>query len=348
MKRKLGVAAFVLAVLLLALTLFNASWIAPDPQGALRLIAHRGVAQQFDHRGIDNDTCTATRIEPPVHDRLENTVRSIEDAILQGADMVEVDIAPTKDGRIVLFHDWTVDCRTDGKGNTRDFTLAELQALDNGYGYTADGGKTFPFRGQRKYPIPTLEDGLRAAPRTPLIFNFKGKDPDEADLLASALRAAGRDVEGIGDAFYGDPAVVHQIKTHFPKAWAWSKQGIKACTKAYALQGWFGIVPQACKGETLAVPLNYQWLIPGWPDRTLARMKAAKTRVLIVGPVGDDGPMGLNLPEQLGKIPRTFKGYVWVEDIWNLGPALRSGRDIRNQAQIVASEAALERRRERS
>ena len=348
MKHKLGVAAFVLAVLLLALTVFNASWLAPEPKGALRLIAHRGVAQQFDHRGVDNDTCTATRIEPPMHDRLENTVRSIEDAINQGADMVEVDIAPTKDGRIALFHDWTVDCRTDGKGNVRDFTLAELQALDNGYGYSADGGKTFPLRGARKYPIPSLEDGLRAAPRTPLIFNFKSKDVGEADLLAAALRAAGRDVEGIGDAFYGDPAVVARIRTHFPKAWAWSKPGIKACTKAYALQGWLGIVPEVCRGETLAVPLNYQWAIPGWPDRTLARMRAAGTRVLILAPVGGDGPMGLSLPEQLGKIPRSYKSYVWVEDIWTVGPALRPGRDIRNQAQIDLSERALERRRKRS
>ena len=77
-------------------------------------------------------------------------------------------------------------------------------------------------------------------------------------------------------------------------------------------------------------------------------MKAAGTRVLILAPVGGDSPMGLSLPEQLGKIPRSFKGYVWVEDIWTIGPALRSGRDIRNQAQIDASEAALEQRRERS
>ncbi len=59
--------------------------------------------------------------------------------------MVEIDVAPTKDGKMVLFHDWTVDCRTNGKGETRDLTLAELKALDIGYGYTADGGKTYPF-----------------------------------------------------------------------------------------------------------------------------------------------------------------------------------------------------------
>lgn len=347
MKHRLRLAAFAAATIILALTIFNASWLAPEPVGALRLVAHRGVAQQFDHRAIDRDTCTAALIEPPVHDRLENTARSIADAVSQGADMVEVDIAPTRDGRIALFHDWTLDCRTDGTGNVRDRTLAELQALDAGHGYTADGGRSFPFRGQRKYPIPSLEEGLAAAPRVPLMFNFKGKDPREADLLAAALKAAGRDVEAIGDGFYGHPAVVARIRSHFPRAWAFSKEGIKACTKAYAWQGWFGIVPKACRGETLVVPLNYQWAMPGWPDRTLARMKAAGTRVLIVGPHGKGLPMGLSLPEQLGDVPRSFKGHVWVEDIWTVGPALRPARDIRSQAQIDASEAGLKRRRTR-
>ncbi len=45
-------------------------------------------------------------------------------------------------------------------------------------------------------------------------------------------------------------------------------------------------------------------------------------------------------------MPNSFKGYIWVEDIWTVGPALRPGRDIRNQAQQDAAEAGLKRRRE--
>lgn len=139
MKYRLGRAALFLAVAILLLTFVNATWIADKPLGGPKLIAHRGVAQQFSREGVDNDTCTATRIEPPVHDYLENTTRSMQAAALMGADMVEVDIAPTADGRIAVFHDWTVDCRTEDKGETRSKTLAELQALDPGHGYTADG-----------------------------------------------------------------------------------------------------------------------------------------------------------------------------------------------------------------
>ncbi len=347
MRRNFKRAAFALAILLFAISLFNASWLAPSPVGAIRLIAHRGVAQQFPRTGVDNDTCTALRIEPPMHDRLENTARSIEDAVNQGADMVEVDVAPTKDGKIALFHDWTLDCRTEAKGDVRDFTLAQLQALDPGFGYSADGGKTFPLRGQRKYPIPDLVDALRAAPRTPIMFNFKSKNAGEADLLAAELKAANRNVEAIGDAFYGDPAPVARIRHFFPTAWVWSKAGVKACTKGYMLQGWLGLVPEACRGGTFIIPLNYQWMVPGWPNRALARFKAANTKVIVTGPRDADGMMGLSLPEQLGKIPRSYKGYVWVEDIWTVGPALRAGKDIRTQAQVDAAEEGLERRRTR-
>jgi hypothetical protein len=32
---------------------------------------------------------------------------------------------------------------------------------------------------------------------------------------------------------------------------------------------------------------------------------------------------GIEQPEQLGDVPRDFRGYLWVEDIWNVGPALQ-------------------------
>ena len=111
---KRGAALLALAFLILSFT--NASWIAPEPKGAPKLIAHRGLAQDFDRAGVERDTCTATRIEQPFHPYLENTVDGVVRAQGLGNWMAEVDIAPTSDGEIVLFHDWTLDCRTDGSG----------------------------------------------------------------------------------------------------------------------------------------------------------------------------------------------------------------------------------------
>jgi len=345
--RRIG---FVFAAIFLALTFVNASWLARDPKGSVKLVAHRGVYQNYDHRGQDATSCTATRIEEPVHPYLENTLPSLRKAKAALAAMVELDIAPTKDGHIVAFHDWTVDCRTDGHGDTRELTLAEIKTLDAGYGYTADEGKTFPFRGTGVGLIPSLEEFLSVAGNKPLIYNFKSRNPAEADALAAALRAARRDVEGIGDAFYGGPeeGPVARIREIYPEAWVFSTEAARACTKAYAKWGWIGIVPEECKGGTLVVPLDYQWAIPGWPNRAIARMEGAEARILVVGPQGGgDRPMGLNLPEQLGEIPSTFNGFVWVEDIWTIGPALYPSQDRRNAHDINLALDGLERRRAR-
>lgn len=347
MKRWLRLVAFAAAAILLVLTFINASWLADRPRGGIRLIAHRGVYQLYDHKGVDRDTCTATRMEQPVHDYLENTARSMQAARQMGADIVEIDIAPTRDGQIAVFHDWTVDCRTEGKGPIRGKTMAELKALDPGYGYTADGGRTFPFRGKQKGSIPTLQEALDALPSSPIIFHFKGRNPREADQLAAALKAARRDVVARRDIFYGDRGPVERIKSHYPQAWAWSiKQSAKDCTKDYVLYGWTSIIPESCRNGTLIVPLNYQWAVWGWPNRTIQRMDKVGARIVIVAPNGEDGHMGLTLPEQLGEIPASFKGYVWVDDIWTVGPALRPNRDIRTEAEQLAAEAGLKRRRE--
>jgi glycerophosphoryl diester phosphodiesterase len=270
----------------------------------------------------------------------------METARRMGADMVEIDIAPTADGEIAVFHDWTVDCRTNGKGEVRAKTMAELKRLDIGYGYTADGGRSFPFRGQQRDAMPTLEEALAALPTTPILFNFKSKSPAEADLLAAALAAARRDVIRRGDAFYGAAGPVERIRHYYPDAWAWSLEQAKRCTRDYLLYGWTTVVPKSCRNGTLIIPLNDQWLAWGWPNRLLSRMQAVGARVIVSGPYRSGEPnTGLNLPEQLGEIPNTFSGYIWVEDIWTVGPAFRPGRDIRTKLQQDSADAGLERRR---
>lgn len=341
--------ALVFALALLALSFLNASWLAPTPQGRPKLIAHRGAHQLFDHRGIDDQTCTATRIEPPLHDYLENTLGGLYTANRLGADMAEIDIAPTADGKIVLFHDWTLDCRTNGKGEVRSKTLAELKALDAGYGYTADGGQTFPFRGKSIGSIPALEQALDLNPPLSLLFHLKSRDAAEADQLAAALKAAGRDVVARGDGFMGDPALVARLTAQFPKAWAWSKDSARACTEAYVKWGWLGITPEACRNGTLVIPLDRQWAFAGWPNRLIARMEAVGARVVVVGPQDGPGGTGLDLPEQLGEVPSSFNGYIWVEDIWTIGPALRpvfNKRNAREEAELVKALEARRKRRE--
>ncbi len=348
MKRWLVRIGTALALVFLVLTFINASWIAPSPKGPVKLIAHRGAYQLYSTVGLGRDSCNASRIYPPTHDYLENTIPGIYQAGQLGARMVELDIAPTRDGKLAVFDDGTLECRTDGKGPVRDATMAQLAALDAGYGYTADGGRTFPFRGKGVGQIRELAEVLATFPERALLFNFKGTDAHEADMLLAALKAAGRDPVLRGDGFYGavEQGPVARMRQLLPGAWVWSKDSAATCTSAYAWQGWLGLTPSACRNGTLMIPLDSQWAFAGWPNRLVARMEAAGARVIVIGPQdGKDRPLGLDLPEQLGQIPASFNGYVWVDDIYTVGPALRPLYNKRNP--VLEAELARELARRR-
>ena len=145
LEEKTKYAAAAISVVAAAIYINNSNHLAAHREGKPILLAHRGIAQRFDERDLKNDTCTAARMLPPTHGHLENTIASMRAGFEAGADVVELDVHPTTDGEFAVFHDWTLDCRTDGRGVTREHSMAYLKKLDIGYGYTADGGKTFPF-----------------------------------------------------------------------------------------------------------------------------------------------------------------------------------------------------------
>ena len=61
----------------------------------------------------------------------------------------------------------------------------------------------------------------------------------------------------------------------------------------------------------------------GWPNRFLERMAKAKSTVIIAQDVTDGEIKGLTDVRQYGAIASSFNGYVWVDRIEELGPALR-------------------------
>lgn len=62
----------------------------------------------------------------------ENTLAAFEAAIAAGATMIELDVMLSRDRKVVVIHDATLDRTTNGKGSVADFTLAELKQLDVG------------------------------------------------------------------------------------------------------------------------------------------------------------------------------------------------------------------------
>ena len=83
----------------------------------------------------------------------ENSLAAIDNAIKMGVDIVELDVAKTKDGQLVLMHDNKIDRTTTGKGNVSDWTLDSLKTLKLRNGCSI----------RTKHSIPTLEEALLLA-----------------------------------------------------------------------------------------------------------------------------------------------------------------------------------------
>jgi glycerophosphoryl diester phosphodiesterase len=92
----------------------------------------------------------------------------------------------------VILHDPLLERTTEGAGAVRERTLAEVQALDAGYHFTApDGGHPWRGRGVR---VPTLDELLAAHPGAPLNIEVKQDEPAiEAAVLAALDRHRARD-----------------------------------------------------------------------------------------------------------------------------------------------------------
>ena len=311
--------------LLLALYLGNASWRG-SPAADFAVIAHRGVHQTFSHEGLGREDCTATRIHPPTHGFIENTLPSIRQAFRLGAGMVEIDIHPTADGEFAVFHDWTLDCRTQGRGVTRRQTMAHLRTLDVGYGYTADGGRTFPLRGRGVGMMPTLAEVLAAFPDGRFLINIKSNDPTEADRLHLYLSA--REIDEARLEVMGAPRPIERLRALRPSMRMATKPQMKACLKSYAVHGWRGHVPDSCRDTIVGVPANHGWLLWGWPDLFLERMQSANSRVVLWSraDLATQEIEGFETPESLSVLPQGWRGGLFTDRIERIAPAIASRR----------------------
>ncbi|WP_288130026.1 glycerophosphodiester phosphodiesterase family protein [Microbulbifer sp.] len=322
----LGISAFAIAIYLT-----NASWLAGTRSGKPTLIADRGVYQTYNRENLGRDDCTAIRVFQPEHQYLENTLASMQAAFDAGADIVEIDVHPTTDGEFAVFHDWTLDCRTEGKGTTREHTMEYLKTLDIGYGYTPDGGKTFPFRGKGVGLMPTLEEVYRAFPDREFLINIKSGRPQEAVQLDNYLRERNLPTRG-KLRVYGSEKVMEKIRALRPDAWVFSRDSVKQCTYRYLMLGWSGYVPQACRNGAVVAPNTWHWALWGWPNRFLQRMEDAGSLVMVLDfkHRSPGGVHGIYTPEQIDFLPTDYRGALWVEKIEVIGPYAKTKFGLEN------------------
>jgi glycerophosphoryl diester phosphodiesterase len=173
---------FALVSALAVALLFPAGAQAQNPWLAERVlnIAHQGGEDEFP----------------------SNTLYAFKRSVKAGADMLELDVGVTKDGKVVVSHDTTLDRTTNGRGTIESHTLAQIRRLDGAYwfspgddAYSHDRkrsayklrgiatGKRKPPKGytRKDFRVPTLQEVMRAFPRTPINIEIKGRTKAEAE-----------------------------------------------------------------------------------------------------------------------------------------------------------------------
>lgn len=252
----------------------------PEAPGVREVIAHRGVHQDFSREDLTDTTCTAARIFEPEHGFLENTLASMGAAFHLGATMVEIDLHETRDGGVAVFHDWTLECRTNGSGETRSRTIEYLKTLDVGHGYTADGGKTFPFRGKGVGLMPTLQEVLAEFPSRRFLLDHKSGDGQTLGWVLAGLPAAQR----ANLTYWGSHEVYTRLVEQAPGLGFFNnRRGVKDCIRDYFLQLLISPLPRSCSERVVGLPLSYLGWAPGWPNRLLRNVRRVGSRFFVAG-----------------------------------------------------------------
>lgn len=110
----------------------------------------------------------------------ENTMLAFAKAYEVGCSAMELDVHLSKDGKLVVIHDETLDRTTNAKGLVTEYTLQELQEVNAGTGDLFE-------------PIPSLETYLEWAAKHDILTNIEIKTniryyPGIEELLVEMLK----------------------------------------------------------------------------------------------------------------------------------------------------------------
>lgn len=113
----------------------------------------------------------------------QNTLPAFKRAVEIGTDGFETDVHITKDGKIVLCHNYTIDETSTGKGKVADMTLEELKSYDFGSYFSNR------FIGTE---IPTIDEFLSFVETTDIsVLNIEIKSPEknETGIVIETIKA---------------------------------------------------------------------------------------------------------------------------------------------------------------
>lgn len=138
----------------------------------------------------------------PDPDAAENALSSLRESLAAGVPILEIDIATTRDGTLVLMHDDTLDRTTTGSGRVAEKTYNELKSLNI---RRDDGGLTDD-------RVPTLAAALTWGRTAGAYFQLDVKKSTRfADVVAAVDKARMRDRVIVITYNQADAITVHRL-----------------------------------------------------------------------------------------------------------------------------------------
>ncbi len=149
-----------------------------------------------------------------------STIFAIKRALAVGATAIELDVHATKDGRLVVCHDATIERTTSGSGAIHDHTFDELRTFDNAYWYVEgeDAVRDRPaeqyrwrgsFASDPDFGVASLEEVLDLCRGVVLNLDIKQTGPAVVpyeETLARLLAEHGRTADDVIVASFIDGA----------------------------------------------------------------------------------------------------------------------------------------------
>lgn len=298
MKKRILTVLAILTVFIIGRFFYGGNPNNVEPVDDFTILAHRGMHTNWNSTQYDLATgCEARHIYPPAHEYIENTIPAIQAAFDAGADMVEIDIRPSKDGVLMINHEENLECKTDGQGKIYEHTLAELQQLDVGYGFTHDDGETYPFRGKGVRMMPTLEEVLAAFPDKQFLIDHKDRQRETAELLVEVLKQLPPERQQL-IKYWGSREIGDYIASELPlvERLLANRAEMKQCIVTYVLSlGLLGF-GQECQGLTMGMSREYARYFPGWPYGFINQAHQNGSRVYLMIDTQEDVDWARSIP----------------------------------------------------
>lgn len=145
----------------------------------------------------------------------ENTMEAFRLGVDAGADAIELDVHLTKDGKLAVIHDETLERTTDRTGRVADLTMEQIREADAGATFSRpdDSGHPFAERGLRVPALPEVLDWLPDG--VGIVIEIKARAA--ADALVAAVRGHAARDDGRLAVISFDEATIERVRELDPE-----------------------------------------------------------------------------------------------------------------------------------